>query len=258
MGQVMIDYNVTINGLKVQANYSNKAVDEIFLPLLNNLAKIQRQKKRRILVMLAAPPGAGKSTLVSFLEKLSLENNSVGKDGIPEIQAIGMDGFHRRQEYLVSHTTVRDGVEIPMVKIKGAPETFDLELFKERIEKVRSEKECGWPVYDRTLHNPVDNVITVNKDIVILEGNYLLLNEAGWDELSKYADYTISVTADEELLRNRLIQRKALSGNTIEDATAFVDYSDMVNVRTCLEKTKQADLELKVVENEGKCDYCLI
>ena len=247
----MIDYNVTINGLDVKANYSEDAVNSIFIPLLKKLTGLQQEKGRRILVMLAAPPGAGKSTLVSFLEKLSKET-----EGVAEIQTIGMDGFHRRQEYLTSHTTVREGEVIPMVKIKGAPETFDLDLFKERIKKCLSEKECGWPVYDRTLHNPVDNVITITKDIVILEGNYLLLNDPGWDELKSFADYTISVTADEKMLRDRLIARKALSGNSIEDATAFVDYSDMVNVKTCLTKSAKADLILQVLNtSDGRCDY---
>ena len=247
----MIDYNVTINGLDVKANYSEEAVNNIFLPLLKKLTELQQEKGRRILVMLAAPPGAGKSTLVSFLEKLAKET-----EGVAEIQTSGMDGFHRRQEYLASHTTVRDGEVIPMVKIKGAPETFDLDLFKECIKKCLSEKECGWPVYDRTLHNPVDNVITITKDIVILEGNYLLLNEPGWDELKSHADYTISVTADEKMLRNRLIARKALSGNSIEDATAFVDYSDMVNVKTCLTKSAKADLILQVLNtSDDRCDY---
>ncbi len=247
----MIDYNVTINGLDVKANYSEEAVNNIFIHLLKKLTKLQQAKGRRILVMLAAPPGAGKSTLVSFLETLSEET-----DGVAAIQTIGMDGFHLRQEYLTSHTTVRDGEVIPMVKIKGAPETFDLELFTEQIKKCLSEKECGWPVYDRTLHNPVDNVITITKDIVILEGNYLLLKEPGWDKLKDFADYTISVTADENMLRDRLIARKALSGNSIEDAISFVDYSDMVNVKTCLTKSAKADLTLKVLNTaDGRCEY---
>lgn len=250
----MIDYNVTINGLDVKANYSEEAVNNIFIPLLKRLTQLQQQKGRRILVMLAAPPGAGKSTLVSFLERLSKEN-----EGVAELQSIGMDGFHRRQEYLTSHTTVRDGQEIPMVKIKGAPETFDLDLFEERISQCLSESECGWPVYDRTLHNPVDNVITITKDIVLLEGNYLLLKEDGWDKLKDYADYTISVLADENMLRERLIARKALSGNSIEDATAFVDYSDMVNVKTCLTKSAKADLILQVLcTSDGRCDYVVV
>ena len=35
------------------------------------------------------------------------------------------------------------------------------------------------------------------------------------------------------------------SGNDIESATRFVDYSDMANVRLCLEKTVKADMVLE-------------
>lgn len=241
----MINYDVKINGLDINATYTKENVQEIFIPLLKRLAELQREKGRRILVMLAAPPGAGKSTLLSFWENLSKEFEAV-----PEIQTIGMDGFHRRQEYLTSHFAIRDGKEIRMVDIKGAPETFDLELLKDRVKRVAAGENCGWPVYDRTLHNPIDNAITITSDIVILEGNYLLLQERGWDELSSYADYTISIVADKNLLRDRLINRKAQSGNSINDATAFVDYSDMVNVETCLQKTKRADLILEVKGDE--------
>ena len=36
----MINYQVTINGISVAASYSEKAVDEIFLPLLRKLTEI--------------------------------------------------------------------------------------------------------------------------------------------------------------------------------------------------------------------------
>ena len=65
----MTEHRVMINGIAVSARYSDRAVKEIFLPLLNRLAALRRQKGRRILVMLAAPPGCGKTTLLSFLEK---------------------------------------------------------------------------------------------------------------------------------------------------------------------------------------------
>ena len=57
--------------------------------------------------------------------------------------------------------------------------TFDLPLLTERVRAVASGEVCGWPVYDRHLHNAVENAITVDGGIVILEGNYLLLNEDG-------------------------------------------------------------------------------
>ena len=236
-----MEYFVNMNGIDVCAHYSDETINEIFLPLLGRLSAMQKEKNRRILVMLAAPPGAGKSTLASFLQKLSEEN-----DALSDIQAIGMDGFHRRQEYLTSHTIIRDGQEVKMVDIKGAPVTFDLDLFKERIKRVLNEKKVSWPSYDRHLHNPVDDAILVEKDIVLLEGNYLLLDEDGWRELNKMADYSIFLSADEDLLRDRLIDRKIKSGNTREVAEKFVDYSDMANVRLCLNKSSSADLVLSI------------
>ena len=246
----MIDYQVTINGIDVAASYSERAVEEIFLPLLRKLTKLQQEKERRILVMLAAPPGAGKSTLLSFLEHLTYEHDDLGS-----IQTIGMDGFHRRQEYLVSHTVQRDGEEIPMVKIKGAPITFDLEYLTKSVKRVAAGEVCGWPVYNRLLHNPTENALTVSGEIVILEGNYLLLNETGWSELKNYADYTISVSAEEDFLRARLIDRRIKTGVDPEAATQFVDFSDMPNVRLCLTKTAAADIELGI-DSDG--DYHII
>ena len=245
MPEPMIDYPVTINGVEVLARYTRRSVDEIFLPLLDALSALRREKGRRILVMLAAPPGSGKSTLLSFLESLSQG----------AIQVIGMDGFHRRQAYLVSHYTERDGKQIPMVDIKGAPVTFDLELLTAAVKRVAAGETCGWPVYDRMRHNPVEDALRVDGDIVLLEGNYLLLDADGWRELPDYADYTVSIRADEALLRSRLIDRRMKTGVDEAAATRFVDYSDMSNVRLCLEKTLPADCRLWI-DADGDYHQC--
>jgi len=245
MPEQMIEYPVTINGVEVLAQYTRRSVDEIFLPLLDTLSALRREKGRRILVMLAAPPGSGKSTLLSFLESLSQG----------AIQVIGMDGFHRRQAYLVSHYTERDGKQIPMVDIKGAPVTFDLELLTAAVKRVAAGETCGWPVYDRMRHNPVEDALRVDGDIVLLEGNYLLLDADGWRELPNYADYTVSIRADEALLRSRLIDRRMKTGVDEAAATRFVDYSDMPNVRLCLEKTLPADCRLWI-DADGDYHQC--
>lgn len=237
----MENFTVEINGIEVNAKYTEDNIDQIFIPLLEMLTKMQQEKQRRILVMLAAPPGTGKSTLCEYLKYLS--NN---KEGIYPIQVIGMDGFHRYQDYLLSHTTVRDGVEIPMVKIKGAPITFDLDLLKERIIKVAAGDKCGWPEYNRMTHNPKEDATTVDGDIVILEGNYLLLDIDGWKELKQYADYTIRISARESDLRQRLIERKINSGASYEDAVLFVDNSDLYNARTCLKHSVKGDMNLQL------------
>ena len=87
-----MNYSVEINGITVNAMYNDTTVNEVFIQLLKHLAQLHNVKQRRILVMLAAPPATGKSTLVSFLEHLA-------RSVIPEkrLQAVGMDGFHLRQ-----------------------------------------------------------------------------------------------------------------------------------------------------------------
>ena len=237
----MIDHRVTVNGIDVHARYSQNAVDGIFLPFLRRMTELKKEKGRRILVMLAAPPGAGKTTLNTFLSRLSRE-----EAGVSPIQAIGMDGFHRPQAYLTSHVTIRDGKSIPMVEVKGAPETFDLEKLTEAVKKAASGERCPWPAYDRMLHDPIENAVTVDGDIVLLEGNYLLLDKDGWRDLKAFADYTVSVRADESILRARLIDRRIKTKVDRERAVRFVDLSDMPNVRLCLEKTLPADLRLLI------------
>ena len=54
------------------------------------------------------------------------------------------------------------------------------------------------------------------------------------------------MAADEEMLRWRLIDRRMKTGVEEEAAKRFVDFSDMPNVRLCLEKTVPADLQLRI------------
>ena len=55
----MTEHHITINGIAVSARYTDRAVREIFLPMLEKWTEMQKEKGKRILVMLAAPPGAG-------------------------------------------------------------------------------------------------------------------------------------------------------------------------------------------------------
>lgn len=234
-------YKAEINGLPVEAYYSEESIQEIFIPLLKKLTKMYEDKQKRILVMLAAPPGSGKSTLLHFLRYLSETT-----EGVIPVTTIGMDGFHHYQDYLDCHTMMREGKEYLMKEFKGAPETFDFIALRDRIQKVLMEEECGWPEYYRIAHNPIDNAITVRGEIILLEGNYLLLNWDGWKELSEYADFTIKIVAEEKFLKKRLVERKAQPPITLEEAEIFVERSDLYNARTCLNDSKNADLVLQL------------
>lgn len=235
-------FDVMINALPVHAEYSAECVEQIFYPLLNLLAEKYRKERRRQLVFLAAAPGTGKSTLAEFLKKLSQEDPA-----LEPISVIGMDGFHRYQDYLLSHTTVWEGKEIPMVSIKGHPATFDLKRLERFVKRVADGETVLWPEYDRLTHNPREDAIRVDGNIVLLEGNYLLLDEDGWRDLKNYADYTISITSAPELLKERLVERKILTDVAREKAEKFVEFSDMYNARLVLSKMLPADLALTLV-----------
>ncbi len=240
-------YKTKINGLDVQAYYSEGSINDIFLPLINHLTDMVKEKGKRIIVMLAAPPGAGKSTLAHFLGHLSEIT-----DGVLSVLPVGMDGFHHYQDYLDTHTMVRSGKTHLMKEYKGAPETFDLPKLKEKVRRISEGEDCGWPEYYRIAHNPIDDAIHIHGEIILIEGNYLLLDLGGWKDLRRYADYTIKIVADENLLKKRLTDRKALSGISREEAEAFVENSDLYNVRTCLKYTiGETDLALRLMEDDS-------
>lgn len=240
------EYNININGIDVSASYSDESVNSIFIPLLRRLTAMQKESGRRILVFLAAPPGTGKSTLCSFLGHLAETT-----DGVAPVSVIGMDGFHRFQEYLLTHDAEIDGKTVKMVEIKGNPTTFDVPKLEAKIREVVAGGKVKWPQYDRMLHDPVEDAIEVTGDIVLLEGNYLLLDLPEWDGLRKYADYAICISANEDDLRPRLIDRKAASGTPREKAAAFVESSDLRNARICNGHTVGADLRL-TMKHDGE------
>ena len=64
------------------------------------------------------------------------------------------------------------------------------------------------------------------------------------------------MSADEDLLRTRLIERRMKTGVAEDAAIRFVDFSDMPNVRLCLEKSLPADLQL-AIDAEGDYHRCV-
>ena len=234
---MMMVYSTIVNGLEVKALFPDEDVQNIYLPLLRRLTDLYEEKKHRVVVFLAAPPGAGKSTLASFLKDLSEKT-----DGVKPVQPAGMDGFHYPQQVLDTHSCLRDGKETLLADIKGAPETFDLDKLSEAVKRLRDQADVPWPEYSRLIHDPVENACTVNGDIVLLEGNYLLLRMPGWQELKSFADYTVLLKVNEKLARERLIARKMSGGLNREAAVRHVETSDLRNFRLVAECSGEANL----------------
>ena len=228
-----------INGFPVNAVFTDESVNSIFKPMLRDLAQLFYERKRRVVAFIAAPPAVGKSTLSAFLQYLS-----GNMEDMPKVQAVGMDGFHYPQKYILEHTVIRDGREQPMKGYKGAPDTFDAVLLNTNINELYETESVLWPVYDRRLHDVQMDAVEVTAPIVLLEGNYLLLDAPVWRDLKH--DYSIFIKAEEEQLRERLIARKMKGGTSPQDAVAFYERCDGPNVRICLENSLPADLTLKM------------
>ena len=237
------EYLFKVNGFEMTAIYNEDTIQKVFLPLLKQLQQLQKEKKERIIVFMAAPPAVGKTTLCEFLEYLSKQDQE-----LTNIQALGLDGFHYHSDYINSHDAIVLGEKVPMKQVKGCPETYDTEKLRQKLEHIKTE-DILWPIYDRNLHDVVEDQIKVEKNIILIEGNWLLLKEEPWKTMQQYADYKILILAEEEMLKERLISRKEKGGLSREEAVAWYQNSDSKNVTRVLTDSLQGDLLLKVEED---------
>lgn len=127
--------------------------------------------RRRFLVAIAGPPASGKSTLATRLAQ------DIGQGS----KVVAMDGFHRDNDWLDAHG-LRDR--------KGAPETFDVAAFTELLEILAASEGGDVPGFDRDRDCvvPAMDRVAASDRILLIEGNYLLLDRPGWRDLENFWD----------------------------------------------------------------------
>ena len=216
---------VVVNGLETQARLDRELIEGTLLPALSAAAARPRAS-RRALAYLVGPPGVGKSTLAGLLTEIARHRKPEPLD----LGAVGIDGFHYPHGHLSTHHVRTDGGSTLLSAIKGAPETFDVAALARHIEACAADRDVVWPGYDRRLHDVVPGTEPVTAEVVLVEGNWLLLDEPGWRDLATYAAFVIHLTADAELLRDRLIERKVRGGLTPAEAAEFYERSDRRNI----------------------------
>jgi len=180
----------------------------------------------RALVAIAGPPGAGKSTIAAAL-----------CGALPErAVVVPMDGFH-----------FDDGVleQRGMRQRKGAPETFDFRGFAALLERLRArEPEVAIPVFDRSLELSRAGAAVVDTGVkfVLVEGNYLLLEEEPWAGLAGLFDLSIFIDVPRRELERRLMERWRQHGKTDDQARDWIASNDMPNIERVLARSRKAAL----------------
>lgn len=154
-----------------------------------------------------------------------------------------MDGFHYDNAVLN---------QLGLRARKGAPETFDYAGFAASLERIRAhEPQVAIPLFDRPmdLARACAALIEAETKYVVVEGNYLLLDEAPWIGLAGLFDLTIFLDVERAELERRLLKRWADLGRPDNQARHWVATNDMPNVDRVLRRSRPAGITLCYRDN---------
>jgi pantothenate kinase len=199
--------------------------------LVEQLLSSVDRSRRRFLLGIAGPPGAGKSTVAA-----TVEQGANARRGSAFAVVAPMDGFH------LSNATLD---MLGLRSVKGAPETFDVQGFVHLVERVRHDPGTTilWPAFDRSLDETVPDAIAISPTtrLVVIEGNYLLLDRPCWRRVRPLLDEAWYVEAPRHVLRERLRDRAMAGGDTAIEAVAHVNESDLRNAELVATTRRAAD-----------------
>jgi pantothenate kinase len=196
--------------------------------------RIAESNGGRQIVAIAGPPGSGKSTLAERLVA-RLNESAEGSAAL-----LPMDGYHYDDFILI---------ERGLRARKGAPESFDVLGLVHMLDRLQrnQEDEIAVPVFDRDLEISRAGARTIPRAVraLVVEGNYLLLDQEPWSSLRARFDMTVAVDAPEDILRQRLIERWQGYGLPPPEIKAKVEGNYLANGRYVLSKSGPADFVLR-------------
>lgn len=195
-----------------------------------------RQPGKRLILAVAGAPGSGKSTIADAIRDALIARDI-------RAEALGMDGFHYDDAILNARG---------WRPRKGAPHTFDVAGFAHLLTRLRdnTEPDIAMPIFDRNLElsRNCARLIPQDIEVLVVEGNYLLLDQPGWRDLAPLYDLTVSLDIPAEVLRERLLARWRHHGMAEEKLPAKIEGNDMPNAMTVINESRPADLVLGLDE----------
>ncbi|MEL6682081.1 MAG: NB-ARC domain-containing protein [Pseudomonadota bacterium] len=198
---------------------------------INTLAEhLLEAPDARQLVAITGAPGCGKSTLASELaRRLTAQRRKSA--------VVSMDGFHLDNTILEARG---------LSQRKGSPETFDSPGFIRLVKALKTGEEVFAPLFDRTRDLAIAGAVVVPADaqIIIVEGNYLMFDEAPWSELAGLWDVTARLDVPMPELRARLIHRWLSLNYSRAVATRRAESNDIPNAERVIDRALPCDFVL--------------
>ena len=160
----------------------------------------------------------------------------------PAPPVVPMDGFHLAQAVINAKG---------LANRKGAPETFDAWGFVNLVDRLAGpagDAVVMAPKFDRSIEEPIAGAIPVvpGDGLVIVEGNYLLLDESPWERIRPALDLCAYLELDDEIRMCRLIDRHVRYGRTRPEAECFVRDSDERNAQLIKTTRERADVVVRM------------
>lgn len=185
----------------------------------------------RLFVSIAGAPGSGKSTVAAAL----VDRLNSGRPGLAAL--LPMDGYHYDDRVLQA---------LGRLERKGAPDTFDVDGLRHMLIRLRQESGAAIavPLFDREIEiaRAGARLIAPAARIIVVEGNYLLLDEEPWDGLAPHFDVTVMLDVPEEVLRERLERRWRRFRLPPEEVRRKVEENDLPNGRQVIANSILADI----------------
>lgn len=192
--------------------------------------RLARDGGRRLVAVVGAP-GAGKSHVA---ETVAAALNA-GRPGRAAV--LPMDGFHYDDGLLRA---------LGRHDRKGAPDTFDVGGLAATLRRLRAgdEEAVAVPLFDRALEisRGGSRLIPRAAEIVLVEGNYLLLDTPPWDALDGLFDLTVLLDVPEAERARRLRARWEGFGRPETEIRRQLETVDLPNGRKVLSASRAPDL----------------